>query len=420
MDEVERGAGPPERGYAERPPEPLAPEAARASGAEVELGAREVVVLALGLGATVLLGAFLWPFLGAIITSGTLAILVYPAYAALRDRIGNANVAAFVGSALLFFLILLPLVGLSFALADQLHLGADRVTRDLARRLGPGGDLREWAVSVGQSLGLTPAQISEQIDRQLREIPTLLAQRAVGFLSGLGGWLFQGGVALFTLFFMLRDGKALVEVARWLLPLGPEYTDHLIGRAREVTYATMFGNVAVAVVQGILVGLAFWAAGLPAPTLWGTVAGVLSLLPVVGAPLVWVPAGILLLVHGHVARGTLLLLFGFLVVSSVDNLLRAILVSDRAQLHPLIVFFSVLGAILVFGGVGLFIGPVLFVLCLALIEAARLVLEPRLPAGGRIPRGELLLDRLCLGAAREAPAEEEAGTSAAPPEPSGT
>jgi len=370
-----------------------------ASGAAVHLGAREVVVLLLGLAACVLLGVFLWPFLGAIITSGTLAILVYPAYERLRGWIPNENAAAFLGSALLFFLILLPLVGLSFALADQLHLGADRVARDLAGKLGPGGDMREWAVSVGQSLGLTPGQITEQIDRQLREVPSLLTQRAVGFLSGLGGSLLQGGIALFTLFFMLRDGPALVDILRWLLPLRPEYTDHLVDRAREVTYATMFGNVVVALVQGLLVGAAFWVLGLPAPTLWGTLVGLLSLLPMVGAPLVWAPAGILLLVHGSVGRGVILLAFGTLVVSTVDNLLRAVLVSDRAQLHPLIVFFSVLGAILVFGGVGLFIGPVLFVLALALIEAARLVLEPEHAAGGTIPRGELLLDRLSLGAA---------------------
>lgn len=376
---------------------PTTPDPGRAAGPRIELGAREVVVLVLGLAASVLLGVFLWPFVGAIVTSATLAALVYPGYQRLRDWIGNPNVAAFVGSALLFFLLLVPLVGLSFALADQLHLGADRLTSELGRRLGPGGDLRTWAVHVGQSLGLPPAQITEQINRQLREIPAMLAQRAVGFLSGLGGWLFQGGVALFTLFFMLRDGEKLVAILSWLVPLRKEYTEHLISRAREVTYATMYGNVAVAVAQGALVGGAFWALGLPAPTLWGTVTGVLSLLPVVGAPLVWVPAGILLLVHAHVARGIILLLFGILVVSTVDNLLRAVLVSDRAQLHPLIVFFSVLGAILLFGGVGLFIGPVLFVVCLSFIEAARLVIEPKSVAGPGIPRGELLLDRLSLG-----------------------
>jgi len=389
------------------PPAPRAEAVPTTGGApprpidrKVVLGAREVVVLLLGVSASVLIGMLLWPFLAAIVTSATIAALAYPGYRWLLVRVRDPNVAAFLGTTILFFLILLPLVALSIALAGDVHANIERLTGELAGRLGPGGDLRRWAVEVAGSLGLDPARVSAEIGRQLQELPSLVARRTVGFVSGLGGWLLQGGAALFTLFFMLRDGESLVALVRWLLPLEPGYTARLVERAREVTFATMYGNVAVAMAQGALVGVAFWAVGLPAAVLWGTVSAVLSLLPVLGAPLVWVPAGILLLVHGQVARGVALLLFGLLVIGTIDNLIRAVVVSDRAQLHPLIVFFSVLGAIVVFGGAGVLIGPILFVVCLSLIETARLILEPSRSAGLLLPEGERLMDRVSLGAFR--------------------
>lgn len=379
-------------------------EPARPIDQKVVLGAREVVVLLLGVASSLLLGVFLWPFLAAIVTSATIAALAYPGYRWLERRIGEPNVSAFLGTAILFFLVLLPLVGLSIALIGDVHANIDQLSRELGRRLGQGGELRRWAEDLGRSLGIPPGHVSEQIGRQLQALPNLVTERTLSFVSGLGGWLFQGGAALFTLFFMLRDGPGLVKLFAWLLPLEQDYRDRLVARAREVTYATVYGNVAVAIVQGVLIGLAFWVLGLPAAVLWGTVSAVLSLLPVVGAPVVWVPAGVILLVHGHMGRGIALLLFGFLVVSTVDNLLRAVLVSDRAQLHPLIVFLSVLGAILEFGAAGVLIGPVLFVVCLSLIETARLILEPPHPTGQRMPEGELLMDRVSLGAYRSSSA----------------
>jgi predicted PurR-regulated permease PerM len=402
-DEPLRGpTGPTEPGGGDADVAPEEPSLA--FGATPVLGAREMVVLLLGIASSALILILLWPFLAAIVTSATVAALAYPAYRWMERRLPNPSLAAFLGTAVLFFLVLLPLVGLSIALIGDIHASIDQLSRELARRLGPAGDLRRWAEDVGRSLGIDPARVSQQIARQLQELPNLVAERTLRFVSGLGGWLFQGGAALFTLFFMLRDGSGLVKMVEWLIPLDATYTERLVERAREVTYATMYGNVAVAIVQGVLVGAAFWILALPAAVLWGTVAAVLSLLPVVGAPLVWVPAGVLLLLHGQVGRGLALLLFGFIVVSSVDNLLRAVLVSDRAQLHPLIVFFSVLGAIVLFGAAGVLIGPVLFVVCLSLIETARLILEP--PHAGRSPsEGELLMDRVSLGAFRASDGE---------------
>lgn len=384
------------------------------------VGARQVVVLALGVAATYLIGLLLWPFTPAIVTSAALAALVYPAHRRLEERVGHPDVAAFIGTTVLFFALLLPLVGLSFVLVGELRLGIDELTRQMSGMLAPGSGLREWLERAGGYVGLDPEQVSSQIGEQLQQVPSILADRTLSFLSGLGGWLLQAGTAVFTLYFMLRDGERLVEMIRWLIPLDPAYTDRLLVRAREVTYATMYGNVVVALVQGALVGGAFWVADLSAAALWGTITAVLSLLPVVGAPVVWAPAAVIMISGGRVGAGVAMFAFGALVVSTVDNWLRAVLVSDRAQLHPLVVFFSVLGAIFVFGAVGLFVGPVLFVVGLSLIETARLVLEPERPEG-TAPEGERLLDRVSLGTFRTEPGAPSSSPDSelSDPEPDG-
>ncbi len=357
------------------------------------------MILALGLGAAYLLVLLLWPFAPALLTSATLAALVYPAYERLEEWIGHRDVAALVGTTVLFFAILIPLVALSLVLVDELRSGIQQVSLQMSGLLAPDSALRRWLESAGGYLGLEPEEVSAQLGQQMEQVPSLLADRTLSFLSGLGGWFLQGGIALFTIFYLLRDGRGIVKMGRWLIPLDPGYTERLLQRSLEVTYATMYGNVVVALVQGLLVGLAFWIVGVPAPVLWGTVVAVFALLPIVGAPFIWVPAGLILLYRGRIGEGLALLAVGTLVVSTIDNVLRAILVSGRAQLHPLIVLFSVLGAIFVFGAVGILIGPILFVVCLSLIETARLVLEPGVP-GGEVSEGERLLDRVSLGTFR--------------------
>lgn len=343
------------------------------------------VLLLLAGAALYLLVRLLAPFLPALVTSAVLAVLVYPAYSTFESRIlrhpdrprpARRSAAAFVGTLAVFFLVLIPLVALSLVLVQEIARSADWAAREIGRMLGPGGVLRGWVLALGERLGVDSVDVRESVASQLQGAVTLLTSRTLNFLSGLGGWVLQAGAALFTLFYLLRDADGIVRSLQWLMPLEEEHTDRLFRRARDVIHATVYGNVVVAVVQGSLGGLAFWALGLPAAALWGTVMGVLSLLPVLSAVLVWLPGGVYLLATNRTLEGILLLAFGALVIGTVDNYLRAVLVSERAQLHPLAVFFSVLGGLFLFGAVGLFVGPVLFVVGISLLEMARLALDP--------------------------------------------
>jgi predicted PurR-regulated permease PerM len=132
--------------------------------------------------------------------------------------------------------------------------------------------------------------------------------------------------------------------------------------------ATIYGGLLVAIVQGILGGLAFWILGLPSPVLWGTAMGFLSLIPIGGTALIWVPTSIILLIQGAFAKGIILLAIGVFVISMMDNFLRPLLVGARTKIHPLLLFFSVLGGIQAFGMIGLVAGPLVATLCITLIE----------------------------------------------------
>jgi predicted PurR-regulated permease PerM len=192
----------------------------------------------------------------------------------------------------------------------------------------------------------------------------------------LGGLALQAGVCLFTLFYLFRDVDRVVAAARRLVPLASGPTELLAVRSKEVIFAAVLGHVFVAAVQGFLGGLAFWALGVPAPVSWGAVMACLAMIPLIGPAFVYIPAAAILIATDQALRGVILLIFGFLVISTVDNVIRAVLVSDRAKVHPLVVFFGVLGGVFAFGAVGILVGPVLIVVAGALMEMTRLSLFP--------------------------------------------
>lgn len=352
------------------PPVPIEVEASQRRRLNVN------VLLVLSAGAAYLLGRMLWPFVPAIISAVVIAVLAHPGYRRLRRHISRESVAAMMATVLLFFLVLVPLLAVSFALFNSLQDNVDAVSGVIGDFLAPGGRARAWLDQAASWLGMQDVGLTGSVRNQIQQLGSFLAGRTVGILSGLGGGLVQAGVALFTLYYLLRDGERLMAGVRRILPLQDELTDALLERSGEIIFATMFGNVIVGIAQGTAGGLMFWALGVPGAVLWGSVMGVLGLLPVLGTPLVWVPAAIILFVQGSVVRAIIMVLIGTLIVSTIDNVLRATVVSDRAQLHPLIVFFSALGGILIFGMVGVFLGPILFVISISLLEITRHVLDP--------------------------------------------
>jgi predicted PurR-regulated permease PerM len=153
-----------------------------------------------------------------------------------------------------------------------------------------------------------------------------------------------------------------------LSPLTPVEMQRLYARVSDTIHATVYGTLAVSSVQGLLGGLMFWWLGLPAPLLWGVVMALLAVVPVVGAFVVWIPAALFLGIEGSWGKALILALWGMLVVGTVDNLLRPILVGNRLKLHTALAFMSVVGGLLLFGPAGLILGPVTLTATMVLLE----------------------------------------------------
>lgn len=181
-------------------------------------------------------------------------------------------------------------------------------------------------------------------------------------------------IGFLTAFFMMRDGPKLVDPICRFLPLPRDKVEIICDRIYQTTHAVLIGIVVVSIIQGTLGGIVYAIAGVPNSLMWGVATIVVCMIPLLGGPIVYAPIGLLLLSQGKVWQGVMVLVLGFGVISQIDNLLRPFFIGSRTNLHPMAIFFSLLGGVLMFGPLGLFIGPILLTLVLTLIE---FVSEPK-------------------------------------------
>jgi predicted PurR-regulated permease PerM len=227
------------------------------------------------------------------------------------------------------------------------------------------GPLLRW---LERYVDVSHLRSEEYLLAQLKGMSGSIAGRTLGFLGGVVGMFIQMLFVIFTMYYLFKDGERIANTVRDALPLEQKQAENLMSRTREVIDASVYGVISVAVIQGTLGGLAFWALGLPSAIVWGVAMTFLSMIPMLGAFLVWVPAAIYLAVTGQVTKAIMLSLWGTLVIGMIDNFLRPKLVGGRTRLHELLIFFAVLGGLQVFGVLGFVLGPVVLAVALALID----------------------------------------------------
>jgi predicted PurR-regulated permease PerM len=316
------------------------------------------------------------PFALPMAWAAFLAFLLFPLNLRWRRRFKGNSLAAGVLTVLAPIVILLPLSALSVEFVSQIS-GLLRQVQQWATEMDikSFSDLQQfpWITRTNSWL-LAHADISaEQVQSWLLSGTHEVMQRAASwggsfFLGALGSVL-AFAIMLFLLFFFLRDGDAMMLRARRLIPIGEERKQRLFSQLGAVTRAIVFGTTVTALLQGLLLGIGFAIIGLPSPVVFGVLAALLSLLPVGGAALVWVPAVIWLFVERRWGAGIFMLVWG-LLLGGLDNVLRPMLISGRARISALAVFVGVLGGIPAFGAIGVIAGPVVLSLVLALIEFA--------------------------------------------------
>jgi predicted PurR-regulated permease PerM len=321
--------------------------------------------------------AFFWllvPFYGAVFWAVILAIIFRPMQRALERRLdGRRNIAAMLSVLACIVIAIIPMLFIATSLVNE---GARLVERiegsefDLPTIVdGVRGVLPSWAERQLDVVDF--AALRERLSSTVVQGSQLVAGQALNIGQNTLKFLVSTGIMLYVLFFLFRDGPAIGANIRASLPLSDTYADRLIAKFATVVRATVKGNVIIAIVQGTIGGVAFWFLGLQGALLWGVLMAFMSLLPAVGAAIVWAPAAGWLLLSGDYARGAILILVGAGVIGLVDNLLRPPLVGKDTRLPDYVVLVSTLGGMAIFGINGFVIGPLIAALFIACWELYR-------------------------------------------------
>jgi predicted PurR-regulated permease PerM len=330
---------------------------------------RRVLVAALILGIVLLTFSVLQPFIVPLIWGAILAYVSWPLQQRLERVLRKrAGLAALLTTLIVTLAIVVPLVWLILMLRVEAVDAYAKVQAFLAGKPTLPPALRElpwigaWAEDMLRQLSADPAAIKEQFVMTLEQSSVEVSK----LIGGVGRNVAKLFFAVLSMFFLLRDGPRLVREARAVLEgiLGPrvhDYLDAIGATTQAVVYALVLGAIA----QGTVAGIGYFFAGVEAPVLMGAITVLIALIPF-GAPLVWGSLALWLLVTGKIGPGIFLLLWGLLAVSWVDNLVRPMVISNATRMPFLLVVFGVLGGVLAFGLVGLFIGPVLLAVSLAI------------------------------------------------------
>jgi len=329
---------------------------------------RQLTVVLLFVGISAVFLGMIWNFLLALVMAAIFSGLSYPVYQRLLKSFGGRTLpAAATTLILVLLLIVTPLVLLTGIVVSQALSISESVkpwVQQFVNEPNSQDKLLEWIPFWDQ---LEPYR--ELVTKKLGELAEVASSFLVGSLSaatrGTADFLFKLFVMLYSMFFFLVHGKELLDDVMRLFPLPPGDKELLLDKFVSVSRATLKGTLVIGALQGGLAGLAFAVAGIEGAAFWATIMGVLSVLPGIGAALVWVPAVIYLAAIGQTGPAIGLFLWCALVVGTIDNFLRPVLVGKDTKMPDILVLLSTVGGIFMFGAVGFVIGPIVAALFMA-------------------------------------------------------
>lgn len=314
-------------------------------------------------------GLILEPFWGAIFWACAVTVIFAPMQRWVLSKIGERpNTAALLTLLALMAIVVIPVIILTSAFVSEGIQFYQRIEageidpRQILQRLR---DAFPWVDQLLVEFGIDTNNLRERLSQALVSASQFLAKETFSIGQNTFSFLISLALMLYLTFFLLRDGKKLVQLIIQALPLGDEREHALFTKFAEVTRATVKGNLVVAIVQGALGGIIFWILAIPGPLLWGVVMAFLSLIPAVGAAIIWFPVSLYLYATGDWISATVLVAYGAIVIGLADNLLRPILVGRDTKLPDYVVLFSTIGGIALFGINGFVIGPLVAALFMA-------------------------------------------------------
>jgi predicted PurR-regulated permease PerM len=326
---------------------------------------RVITLAALTAGLIALCVLLAVPFLPAITWGVALAILVWPMHRWISRHIERPGLAAGLSALIVVIVILGPGLFVSYQLAQEAAAAADRAQAD--------PDDRGWREKLSGIPGVRRVlewtdRLGVNVEAEAYDLLGSYMRNAAGLAQGSVQAVIQFLATVFILYFALRDRGVLVRGVRDLLPLTKSETDQVFVRVAESVYANLYANALTSLIDATGFGVLFWLVGLPAPVLWAVVMFVLSLLPIVGAGLVWIPAAVYLVIAGRWLSGAAVVGWGVLCFIVVDNFLYVRLVGERMRMHDVLALISFVGGIAIFGMSGMILGPAILAVTIAILE----------------------------------------------------
>ena len=317
------------------------------------------------------------PFLAVVAWAVVLVIVFYPVHRRLATRITRRGLRALVSCTLVVLIIVLPLIVLTSVVARELANVIPNLPSQMTELLNsptsPIAGLLEW---LRTNYGIDTVSTKAFVIDHLRQSSDWLLGSSLNLAGNIVSGIVKAFFVLFTMYYLFKDGDKIVDKLPEAMPLEREQSEAIIARTQEVVSASVYGVVTIAAIQGLLGGIAFWILGIPSPLLWAVLMAFICMIPLAGSFLVWAPLAIYLIVTGHWTKAIILIVWGALVISTVDNVLRPKLVGGQTRLHELLVFFAVLGGISVFGLLGIVLGPVVLAITLGLLRTFQIQPSP--------------------------------------------
>ena len=326
----------------------------------------------------------LHPFINVLLTAGIISYVSYPLHRWIYKTMRKKAISALVTTSIIVLIISIPSTFAITALLNEIpgvygeafkiHNSLDQFLLTDTEQCG-GNSVCEFLKGFVNDTGLTDSRFASLISDAIEQAIRNVIREAASYLASFPYLMAGVFISLFLTYYLLKDGSRMVSYARSILPIKTEDQTTLIRRFNEVTYAVVYGNVIVAIVQGMLTSIGFFIFGVPSPILWGIVTVFASLIPFLGTYVVWLPAAVFLMVQGYSSGNGLgfllavgLFFYGMLIISGVDNILKPKIIGGRANLHPALVLLGVIGGLSAFGLIGIIIGPVIIALATTTVQ----------------------------------------------------
>lgn len=298
-----------------------------------------------------------------LVAAVMLVFVTYPVYRAVNGYLGHPWISSALVVTGLSVAVIVPAALIAVMVLDQSIAVFNQVR-------GEGLSTLDLAMLEAEVEALTGIQLNihERVSMALGDIGRTLTSRVTEIIGAVANFVVGIFVMVFVMFYLYRDGPAVVTGLREMMPLQQSRKDVLFREVRTVTWAVLAGHILTSLIQGVVGGVGFWLFGVENAAFWGFIMIILALVPIIGPFALYLPAGALIALGGDLGRGAAIVAYGLVVVSLVDNLVRPFLVEQRARVHPILTLVGVLGGLAALGIMGLFIGPLILALLVATLR----------------------------------------------------